>query len=182
MSPVHSALYEVQTMLYLAAALSSSSPFPAAQAPVSGISSTVALPTSHMCPYSANTTPESSLPGTPPYEGSKESSSKEAEALDLFIRAWALYDSLSPSGSPQSTPNIPSATLPGLRCTSPSNDSPISPLSPYSPSLGRSSPHGCHHRKGLGPKTELWARAAYASLLRRLGRDEDAENTIDYIR
>ncbi|KAJ3547543.1 hypothetical protein NM688_g5398 [Phlebia brevispora] len=38
------------------------------------------------------------------------------------------------------------------------------------------------HPKLLGPKTELWARASYAALLRRLGREAEAVNMIHVIR
>lgn len=122
------------------------------------------------------------------------SRARDAEALSLFERAFALYDSVgrpyARSPSPFSgSPVAPSGSTSALGLNvSPQPAPAITPASPTfaycvptSPraSLALDSPRsqrlsGLCGRKGkLPPKTELWARAAYVKFLRRLN-DADA--------
>lgn len=101
------------------------------------------------------------MPNSPPPELAN-GQSREAEALSLFARAFALYDAASASPSPLKTPDTP---------TSHTRLAPVHHMH-----------NGAHHSKVLGPKTILWARAAYAALLRRVGRDSEAADVMHVIR
>lgn len=124
---------------------------------------------------------------------------RDAEALSLFTHAFNLYDSLSRSRSASPAPFItPSTSAHGVlgleMCSTPPTPgtpllAPVSPLFAYAVpggdrlhhlSLERSSSQrllgGAAKRGKLPPKTELWARASYARLLRRLGAGEEGHH------
>lgn len=89
---------------------------------------------------------------------SKLRQSQADEALSLFSQSFASYD--TPTSSTLSAP-IPSGQH----------------------GLGIYIPHSpCVRRKCLPPKTELWARASYIRLLRRLSQDEEADHQLELIR
>lgn len=88
---------------------------------------------------------------------------RDSEALLLYSRYFAIYeaqlcDSASSLIIPPSLSRIPNAL--GLSVTTP-----IRP---------------CH--RTLPAKTELWARASFASLLQRLGLDGEAVKQVEHIR
>lgn len=136
---------------------------------------------------------------------------RDAEALSLFTHAFNLYDSLSRSRSASPVPFItPSTSAHGVLgldlCSTPPTPgtpllAPASPLFAYAVtgsdkihhlSLERSSSQrlsGVAGKRGkLPPKTELWARASYVRLLRRLDAGteehhaEEAARQVDIMR
>ncbi|KAF7791003.1 hypothetical protein EIP86_001962 [Pleurotus ostreatoroseus] len=161
-SPAH--LHEIHTALYLAVALASPPPVPSTPVLRPSKPTLLSAPNAQPSPYSATTTPNSSLPNSPPPELAS-GQAREIEALSLFTRAFAAYDGASTAPSPQKTPEVPAMSHMRL-----------------SPGLHPHNGAHAHHAKVLGPKTELWARAAYASLLRRLGRHSEADGVMHVIR
>ena len=200
-----SKLHELYTMLYLAAALASpgENSARAPLAPGSARSVRILVPTQngfgagsvhHLSPYSTQTTPGSSLPCSPPPElapGEDEDDyaypTRDAEALALFTHAFEAYDAPPASLEPDTlaTPKVSACSPPMFALSISPGVTSNGGTSPtfISPSLAGTSYHGHHHqRKQLGPKTELWTRAAYAALLRRMGKRADAGEVVDVIR
>ncbi|KAF7797099.1 hypothetical protein EIP86_008291 [Pleurotus ostreatoroseus] len=139
-------IQEVSTALYLAAALAAPA-FGTTHTPMPAIPRYLARPSARCAPYACASTSKLGAPAT---DLSRGQPSREAEALELFTRAFALYDASSPALSPQGVSDVAAAGVP--------------------------------RAKVLGPKTELWARAAYAALLRRQNREADAADVVQLIR
>lgn len=134
---------------------------------------------------------------------------RDAEAAALFSSAFTLYETMtrsrtstpSPLSAPSSSPFDACESALGLdvppRAPASPTITPASPTFAYSLPCGTSprasldSPRShrlsgiCGRRGRLPPKTELWARAAHAALLRRLPGAEharDAARQLDAMR
>ncbi|GJE96153.1 hypothetical protein PsYK624_123460 [Phanerochaete sordida] len=174
---------EVTALLHLAAALAAPAPALASQA-----SSPAPL---GLCTPSTSATSsfhhEYACHGLPPCSRGSVST-RDEEALAMFNRAFALYDLVSRSrgSSPSPSPSPRRGAL-GLD-VSPRASPVLAPTSPTFAYTCATSPCGaldsprasrlsgiCGRKGKLPAKTELWARASYVRLLRRLAFCEDED-------
>lgn len=94
----------------------------------------------------------------------KQVRSQLDEAHSLFFQAFSLYDT---PASATSTPSLP----------------PLPHTTSFARGFGLSgTPTQCLRRRCLPPKTELWARASYIQLLRRLNDEDEANRQLELIR
>jgi hypothetical protein len=196
---------EVSALVHLAGALASPAPLPAnflyPPSPLGLLFSS---------PHGTSSQSELSQSSHDPFDRFSPADTRDAEALALFARAFALYEAVSrsrgnspsPSPAPVTPPDLCQSAL-GLEVSgqpAPPVITPPSPTlaytAPASPRMPFDSPRSHHRLSGLcgrrgklPPKTELWARASYVRLLRRLTDEDDragyvreAERQLDAMR
>ena len=187
--PTHT--LEILALLHLAAALASPPPSKAmlshSPAPLGFLETS-----GHLTAFHSDHTQHTQGP----FDHFCPAETRDAEALALFDRGFALYETVSRSRGSSPSPSARSDSALGLDVAPQTTSPTIMPASPTfafcvptSPRVSFDSPRSHHRlsgicgRKGkLPPKTELWARASYVRLLRRLAQTADDADAREHMR